>query len=222
MLDCLQDTTTRNIKIIYTKNPKKYLADLQKKHPNPLVSLGPIRGNIDDKRMLQNRFWQSKLQGDWYKGDILRHLQVYIAQEKSKPEQNVIVWADKDFAAQFDSWKSNDPKAESNKHRAQSLVSQTLTELQAQKPMFSLTYASDNGRVDSLVRQWAANSKVDTYPPYEPTWVLHGGAMLDVGEQMLRSMVDPENPCRVRLWGAQQECSIIDPVCQEIEDRDRG
>src|SRR5437867_3841379 len=63
----IQNTQSKDILIGYSSNPKKRLADLQKSSSSPLVLLGAIYGDQEDKVFLHQRFAHSHVKGDWFK-----------------------------------------------------------------------------------------------------------------------------------------------------------
>ena len=87
------------IKIGYSKNAKKRLANLQTANPHELVLLGTIQGGLEHEAALHERFARSMLQGEWFRGDILGEVMAIIAKEAASPAQpktNVIVSGDCD------------------------------------------------------------------------------------------------------------------------------
>jgi hypothetical protein len=194
MIYFIKDTVTQAVKIGYSKNAQKRLAHLQTATPDKLVLLGTLHGGLEHETAFHERFANYKLQGEWFKGDILPEVLAIISKDADNPQQakiNVIVWADSDFNRQVNFMWSSDPKQQACRENGEALVIQTLNELHAKTPIAYVILGSGRG-VDSFAWQWAHQNKVQVYG-YAPNWRRHGkGAVSKVGARMLRSLFDPK------------------------------
>jgi hypothetical protein len=194
MIYFVKDTVTQAVKIGYSKNPKKRLAGLQTATPNALVLLGTIHGSLDSETAFHDKFAGYKLQGEWFRGDILPEVLAIIAREAAAPRpaaMNVLVWADADFNRRVEFLYCGDPQRQAERDRGEALVRQTLNELHAQTPIAYVVVGTGQG-VNSFAWSWAIQNKVKVYH-YEPNWRRYGkGAMSKLGVQMLRSLFDPK------------------------------
>jgi hypothetical protein len=169
-----QDTLTKAIKIGYSKNPKKRRSGLQSATPNPLVLLGSIHGGLDNERAYHDKFAQFRIQGEWFKEDILPAVLDIIAKNPidRPPPSNIFISGDSHF-------------------RDTALVLQALDELHASNPIVWVITGGDRP-FDCAAGAWARRHGVDVYC-YYPNWRKHGrGAGAEVGRRMLRSMFDPK------------------------------
>jgi hypothetical protein len=186
----IHNQATGAIKIGYSKNAKKRLASLQTATPHQLVLLGTVQGGLEHEAALHERFAQYALQGEWFKGDIIREVMELIAREASNPQQqktNVIVSGDSDslFA-----W-SSDSKKMAEQTRLETAVHGALDEIQAKMPIAWVITGGER-QVDHFAWRWADKNKVQVYR-YYPKWRRYGRyAAFKVGPQMLRSMFDPK------------------------------
>jgi YspA, cpYpsA-related SLOG family/Meiotically up-regulated gene 113 len=190
MIYFVQNTVTRAIKIGYSKNAKKRLDSLQTATPDKLALLGTIQGGLEHEAALHERFAGYALQGEWFKGDILREVLGIIAQHASGPqpqETNVIVAGDSDF---FFVWSSNEQQM-ANRGRLEALVFQALSEIHSKTPIAWVITGGER-LLEHFAWQWANKNKVQIQR-YYPKWRRYGkGGASKVGQQMLRSMFDPK------------------------------
>lgn len=190
MIYFIQNTVTKAIKIGYSKNPKKRLDSLQTATPDKLTLLGAIQGGLEHETAFHERFAKYALQGEWFKGDILREVLDIIAKDAAnpqKPKTNVIVAGDSDS---FFMWSSNKQQM-ANRNKLEALVSQALSEIHANT---SIAWVITGGErlLEQFAWQWASQNKVEVYR-YYPKWGRYGrGGGSKVGQQMLRSMFDPK------------------------------
>jgi hypothetical protein len=183
MIYFIKNTVTHAVKIGYSRNPNKRLAHLQTATPDPLTLLGTIQGGLEHETAFHQRFRQHKLQGEWFKPDILNEVLDIIAQDAASPQQlkmNVIVAGDSRFAAR--SFPPADTKA---------LVFQALDQQHSRTPIAWLITGGDR-HIESFAWLWAKQNNVQIYR-YFPKWRKHGRfAGFKVGPQLLRSMFDPK------------------------------
>jgi hypothetical protein len=169
-----QDTQTKAIKIGYSKDPKKRRSGLQSATPNTLLLLGMIHGGLEHERAYHEKFAEYRIQGEWFKGDILPAVLEIIAKNPidRPPPSNVIVVGDGEF---------ND----------QSLVFRALDELHAKNPIAWVITGGER-MLERWAWAWADRNKVDVYR-YYPKWRSRGRfAAFDVQRRLLRAMFDPK------------------------------
>src|SRR5262249_25951519 len=157
----IQNTVTKAIKIGYSKNPKKRLDSLQTATPDKLVLLGAIQGGLEHETAFHERFARFAVQGEWFKGDILREVLEVIAKEAAnpqKPKPNVIVAGDSDS---FFQWSSDDHQM-ANRNRLEALVFQALGEIHANTPIAWVITGGER-LLEHFAWQWASQNKVEVY-----------------------------------------------------------
>jgi hypothetical protein len=71
MIYFIKDTVTLAVTIGYSKDAKKRLAHLQTATPHQLSLLGAIQGGLEHEAAYHERFATYRLQGEWFKGDVL-------------------------------------------------------------------------------------------------------------------------------------------------------
>ncbi len=79
MIYFVKDTVTQAIKIGYSKKPQGRLGSLQTGNPNKLILLGTVKGTPDDEVSFHGKFVQHKLEGEWFKGEIIEEVLEIIA-----------------------------------------------------------------------------------------------------------------------------------------------
>lgn len=175
MVYFILNRTTSEIKIGYSKDPKRRLTTLQTSTPHELVLLGTVQGGLEYESAYHDKFEKSRLQGEWFRGDILPDVRAILAREAKNPPQkrtNVIVSGDYYF---------NDL----------ALVHKALDEIHAKTPVAWVITGGDRN-FDFAAWRWAETNKVQLHR-YWPKWRAHGKfAGFKVGPQMLRSMFDPK------------------------------
>src|SRR5262249_23292349 len=140
MIYFVQNPWNQQIKIGYAKNPKKRLAGLRTANPE-LQLLGQMHGELEDEAALNEQFEKHRLDGEWFKPDILPEVMAIIARDAADPRPpklNVIVSGDSDF-------------------RDAALVRQALDELQARdakRPIAWVILGGYDRPVDQIARFW--------------------------------------------------------------------
>lgn len=73
----IQERAGGPIKIGYSVNPKKRLAEIQTSHPQRLMLLATMDGGRSEELELHRRFGRFRTQGEWFKDDqeLLRFIQ---------------------------------------------------------------------------------------------------------------------------------------------------
>jgi hypothetical protein len=84
MIYFLKDTVTQAIKIGYSKKPRQRVADLQTGNPSKLILLGTVTGTEADEGEYHVRFAQLRLEGEWFKGEIIEEVLTIISQHKER------------------------------------------------------------------------------------------------------------------------------------------
>ena len=82
MIYFIKDTVSLAIKIGYSKTPKKRLGALQTANASKLMLLGTISGTESDEVSYHSRFAQYRLQGEWFRGEIIEEVLEIIASHK--------------------------------------------------------------------------------------------------------------------------------------------
>jgi hypothetical protein len=80
----IKDTASQAIKIGYSATPKKRLAGLQTGNAHKLVLLGSVPGKPDEEQAFHGKFAQHRLEGEWFKGDIIEEVLTIIATHKEE------------------------------------------------------------------------------------------------------------------------------------------
>jgi hypothetical protein len=174
MIYFTQDTQTKAIKIGYSKDPKKRRSGLQTATPNQLILLGVIHGGLEHERAYHKKFADYRIQGEWFKGDILPAVLEIIAKNPidRPPPTNILVIGDSHF-------------------HDQGLVSRTLDELHARNPIAWVITAGER-MLEHWAWAWARQKGVDVYQ-YYPRWRSKGRfAGFEAGRRLIRSMFDPK------------------------------
>jgi hypothetical protein len=83
----IKETVTQAIKIGFSTKPKRRLSGLQTANPYKLILLGTVSGNTDDETSFHGRFAKFRLEGEWFKGDIIEEVLSIIAAHKEQKEQ---------------------------------------------------------------------------------------------------------------------------------------
>jgi hypothetical protein len=86
MIYFLKDTVTQEIKIGYSKkSPKQRLRDCQTGNAHKLILLGTVTGRREDEDCFHGRFAQHRLEGEWFKGDIIEEvLEILSAHQQNR------------------------------------------------------------------------------------------------------------------------------------------
>ncbi len=79
MIYFVKDTVSQAIKIGYSKKPKDRLGGLQTGNPHKLVLLGTVAGMANDEASFHGKFAQHRLEGEWFKGEIIEEVLDIIA-----------------------------------------------------------------------------------------------------------------------------------------------
>jgi hypothetical protein len=75
MIYFLQDTVTQEIKIGDSKkSPEQRRRDCQTGNPHKLILLGTITGRREDEDCYHGKFAQHRLEGEWFKGEIIEEV----------------------------------------------------------------------------------------------------------------------------------------------------
>lgn len=82
MLYFIKDSFTQAIKIGYSKKPQKRLSGLQTANCHKLILLGTIRGTPADEDDFHRRFAQHRMEGEWFKGEIIEEVLEIISSHK--------------------------------------------------------------------------------------------------------------------------------------------
>ena len=83
MIYFIKDTVNLTIKIGYSKKPQKRLGVLQTSSPYKLLLLGTVPGTPDDEVSYHGKFATYRLQGEWFKGEIIEEVLTIIANHKA-------------------------------------------------------------------------------------------------------------------------------------------
>jgi hypothetical protein len=181
MIYFIKDVVTQAVKIGYSKTPEKRLRGLQTATPNELVLLGSIHGGLEHEEAFHSRFAEHRLQGEWFKKEILAEVLEIIAKDAADPRQlkmNVIVSGDDAFSRGVLSHVEN-----------QNFVFQALDEQNALTPMAWIITGGQRN-LDIWAWNWAKKNKVEVYR-YLPNWRKYGRfAAFKVAPKMLRSIFD--------------------------------
>lgn len=173
MIYFIQDTVTRAIKIGYSTNPQKRLKNLQHSNQNKLVLLHAMHGELEHEAELLQRFDKFKMEGEWFKGDIVGAASQIIAADKLNPRQpclTVLVAGEVEYGYH-------------------GLVSQALSEIHARTPIFCIVVCGER-TVDSVASAWANQNKVKVCF-YFPNWRRHGrGGGAVAAQKMLKAQFD--------------------------------
>jgi hypothetical protein len=70
----IKDTVTQAIKIGFSTKPAKRLAVLQTANPHKLIILGAVTGGHKDEDIYHDKFAQHRLEGEWFKGEIIEEV----------------------------------------------------------------------------------------------------------------------------------------------------
>ena len=190
MIYFIQNKTTGDIKIGYSKNPKKRLTGLQTATPHDLTILGVVQGGLDDEAAFHQRFAGSALKGEWLKVDILRDVLEVIARDAACPQPqktNVIVAGDCDPCFMW----ASDERQMAARGKLEATMFGALDVIHA-KPPVAWVITGGERQLDEFAWQWAGRNKAQIYR-YYPNWKRHGrSAGFKVGPQMLPSMFDPK------------------------------
>jgi len=76
------DTVAQAIKIGYSAKPLKRLGQLQTASPHRLALLGTIPGTPDDEDAMHGRFAAHRMEGEWFRGEIVEDVLGIIAAHK--------------------------------------------------------------------------------------------------------------------------------------------
>ena len=79
MIYFVKDTVTQAIKIGRSKKPKGRLSELQTGNPHKLVILGTVAGAANEEASFHGKFVQHRLEGEWFKGEIIEEVLDIIA-----------------------------------------------------------------------------------------------------------------------------------------------
>jgi len=80
----IKDTGSLAIKIGYSKKPNKRLSGLQTANPHKLLLLGTVPGTEKDEEELHGKFAQFRLEGEWFKGEIIEEILTIITTRREK------------------------------------------------------------------------------------------------------------------------------------------
>jgi hypothetical protein len=83
----IKDTVTQEIKTGCSGDPEKRLSELQTGNPHKLILLGAIRGNAAGEAQLHVRFARYRMEGEWFKGDIIEDV-LHILAEARRPKDH--------------------------------------------------------------------------------------------------------------------------------------
>lgn len=84
MIYFIQNETTKAIKIGYSTDVQKRLAQLQTAVAEKLILIGQITGEIEHERALHDRFREHHLRGEWFRGDAGLAEELAAMSEKSQ------------------------------------------------------------------------------------------------------------------------------------------
>ncbi len=84
MIYFIKDTVSQAIKIGYSKKPKSRIGGLQTGNPHKLILLGTVTGKEIDEVAFHGRFAQHRLEGEWFKGEIIEDVLTIIAEHKER------------------------------------------------------------------------------------------------------------------------------------------
>jgi hypothetical protein len=82
MIYFAKDTVTQAIKIGFSKRPKDRVGSLQTGNPSKLILLGTISGTANDETAYHCKFATYKLEGEWFRGEIIEEVLEIIASHK--------------------------------------------------------------------------------------------------------------------------------------------
>lgn len=173
MIYFAQDTTSKALKIGYSKDPKKRRSGLQTASPNPLDLLGVVHGGLEHERAYHKKFKQERIHGEWFHDSILPEVLEIIARNPldKPPPSNVLVIGDAYFTDQL-------------------FMFRVLDEMHACNPIAWIVTAGER-MLEEWAWEWAKRNQVDVYR-YYAKWRTKGRiAGFEVGRRMLRSMFDP-------------------------------
>jgi hypothetical protein len=83
MIYFIKDPGNEEIKIGYSAKPQKRLPDLQTGNPRKLILLGTVPGMKTDEVVLHSKFAQYRLEGEWFKGEIIEEILTIISTHKA-------------------------------------------------------------------------------------------------------------------------------------------
>ena len=102
MIYFTKDTGSQAIKIGYSRKPIKRLGGLQTGNPHKLILLGSVAGTLDDEASFHSKFAQHRLEGEWFKGEIIEEvlsiISAYKEQRLAMRRQTVADATGKDMA----------------------------------------------------------------------------------------------------------------------------
>jgi hypothetical protein len=84
MIYFIKDTGTQAIKIGYSAKPPRRVGDLQTGNPHKLVLLGTVGGKKADEEALHVKFAQYRLEGEWFRGEIIEEVLSIISAYKKQ------------------------------------------------------------------------------------------------------------------------------------------
>ena len=152
--------------------------------PDVLKFIGQMNGELDDEAALHERFKQFRLHGEWFKPEVLPHVQEILRKDAADPRPprlNVIVSGDSDF-------------------RDEALVRQKLDQLHAKDPKRPISWVILGGctrPVEGAAYFWAQQHKVRVYG-YELDWGKYGrGPYAKVNRQLVKAIFDTKAPARL-------------------------
>ena len=79
MIYFIKELGTQAIKIGFSKTPKERIGGLQTGNPHKLLLLGMVRGTPNDEAAFHGKFSQHRMEGEWFKGDIIEEVLEIIA-----------------------------------------------------------------------------------------------------------------------------------------------
>ena len=171
MLYFIQDTVTRVIKIGYSTNPQKRLKHLQNSNQNKLVLLYAMHGELEHEAERLQRFNNFKMEGEWFKADIVDPIsQIIAADNPRQPRLTVLVAGELEYGGQ-------------------ALVFQALNEIHGKTPILCVVISGARS-LDHTTSTWANENKVRIYC-YFPNWRMHGrGGDAVAARRMLKAQFD--------------------------------
>lgn len=84
MIYFVKDTVSLAIKIGYSKTPKQRIGGLQTGNPHKLILLGTVKGNEVDEVRYHDQFAAYRMEGEWFKGDIIEEVLTIIETHKQQ------------------------------------------------------------------------------------------------------------------------------------------
>lgn len=174
MIYFAQDTTSKAIKIGYSKDPKKRRSGLQTASPNPLELLGVVHGGLEHERAYHKKFKEERIHGEWFHGTILPEVQEIIARNPldKPPPSNLLVIGDAHFIDR-------------------DFMFRALDGMHASNPVGWIVTAGER-MLEEWAWEWAKLNRVEVYR-YYAKWRTKGRfAGFEVGRRLLRSMFDPK------------------------------